>query len=78
MITHAASRKHYYTVLLDRPFGRSFLILIHVPFFGILLCLYDLFSGGADVVFLQGGENVGQCIEQVEIHFFVVWHKKAS
>ena len=26
MITHAASRKHYYTVLLDRPEGRSFVV----------------------------------------------------
>ena len=25
MITHAASRKHYYTVLLDRPIGTPFL-----------------------------------------------------
>ena len=26
MITHAASRKHYYTVLLDRSLGGSFFV----------------------------------------------------
>ena len=26
MITHAASRKHYYTVLLDRTLGCSFVL----------------------------------------------------
>ena len=30
MITHAASRKHYYTVLLDRPEAGSFCIQIGI------------------------------------------------